>query len=54
MWKADLRWMKSDYAYFNNAVPKLKPNAPKWVVDSYNHYLEQLKERYGNKKNKKL
>lgn len=32
MWKADLRWMKSDYAYFDNAVPKLKPNAPKWSL----------------------
>ena len=45
----DLEWKKSDYYYYENMVPKLKDNAPKWVVDSYNHYMEQLKERYCNK-----
>ena len=47
----DLEWKKSDYYYYENMVPKLKDNAPKWVVDSYNHYMEQLKERYGKKNN---
>ena len=45
----DLKWKKGNYHYYENLVPKLKDNAPKWVVDSYNHYMEQLKERYGNK-----
>ena len=45
----DLEWKKSKYYYYENMVPKLKENAPEWVVDSYNHYMEQLKERYGKK-----
>lgn len=51
MWKTDLKWLNSEYSYFEDCIPKLKENAPDWVVDSYNHYMEQLKRRYGDNKN---
>lgn len=50
----DLKWGKGDYHCYDNLVPKLKDNAPEWVVESYKHYIEQLKERYGNKDIKKM
>lgn len=42
--KYDLRWKKGDYHYSENLIPKLKDDAPQWVVDSYNHYMQQLRE----------
>lgn len=30
-------------------MPKLKDDAPQWVVDSYNHYMQQQREEYVDK-----
>lgn len=46
--KDDLRWKKGDYHYYENLIPKLKDDAPQWVVDSYNHYMQQLREEFSD------
>lgn len=47
--KYDLRWKKGDYHYSENLIPKLKDDAPQWVVDSYNHYMQQLREEFSGR-----
>ena len=47
--KYDLRWKKGDYHYSENLIPKLKDDAPQWVVDSYNHYMQQLREEFSDR-----
>lgn len=47
--KYDLRWKKGDYHYYENLIPKLKDDAPQWVVDSYNHYMQQLREEFSDR-----
>ena len=32
-----------------NLIPKLKDDAPQWVVDSYNHYMQQLREEFSDR-----
>lgn len=42
MFKFDVRWMYSDYCYYDeDEIPRLKENAPKEIIESYNHYKEQ-------------
>lgn len=41
MFKFDVRWMYSDYCYYDeDEIPRLKENAPKEIIGSYNHYKE--------------
>lgn len=41
MFKFDVRWMYSDYCYYDeDEIPRLKDNAPKEIIESYNHYKE--------------
>lgn len=47
--KCDMRWKKGDYHHYENLMPKLKDDAPQWVVDSYNHYMQQQREEYVDK-----
>lgn len=47
--KYDMRWKQGDYHYYENLIPKLKDDAPQWVVDSYNHYRQQLREEFSDR-----
>ena len=47
--KYDMRWKKGDYHYYENLIPKLKDDAPQWVVESYNHYMQQLHDEFGDR-----
>ena len=47
--KYDMRWKQGDYHYYENLIPKLKDDAPQWVVDSYNHYMQQLHDEFGDR-----
>lgn len=47
--KYDMRWKQGDYHYYENLIPKLKDDAPQWVVDSYNHYMQQLREEFSDR-----
>ena len=54
MHRYDTKWMNSEYCYFDGMGFKLKPNAPREIQESYEHYEQQKRERFGKKKDKTL
>lgn len=39
---------KGRLSLFRKFNSKLKDDAPQWVVDSYNHYMQQLREEFSD------
>lgn len=48
MQKLDIYWKTNkDWYFYDGLVPKIKDDAPEEAKESYQHYLQQKKELYG-------